>query len=107
MGTVHSVLGRPEAQQNTYKSYFKILKKKFAIKIKPLLQKSPNSPMLLQRVLLFKETNKVVKNGRDHPTLLIKVCSGTTQVTDDRYVRHFIKGRTLDIDIYIDKIMGR
>lgn len=102
MGTVHSVLGRPEAQQNTYKSYFKILKKKFAIKIKPLLQKSPNSPMLLQRVLLFKETNKV-----DHPTLLIRVCSGTTQVTDDRYVRHFIKGRTLDIDIYIDKIMGR
>lgn len=61
MGTVHSVLGRPEAQQNTYKSYFKILKKNFAIKIKPLLQKSPNSPMLLQRVLLLRRQIKFLK----------------------------------------------
>lgn len=61
MGTIHSVLGRPEAQQNTYKSYFKILNMFFAIKIKPLLQKSPNSPILLQRALLLRRQIKFLK----------------------------------------------
>lgn len=75
MGTVHSVLGRPEAQQNTYKSYFKILNMFFCHKNKTFITEKSKESYAFTKSSSFKETNKVFKNGRDHPTLLIKVCA--------------------------------